>query len=63
MIDKDKEADLIIDRLKHTKQEIYNREMNIIMTQCIREEIDADILRALNKQYDEERWHKENPGY
>jgi hypothetical protein len=63
MIDKDKEADLIIDRLKHTKQEIYNREMNIIMTQCIREEIDADILKALNKQYDEERWHKENPGY
>jgi hypothetical protein len=63
MIDKDKEADLIIDRLKHTKEEIYNREMNIIMTQCIREEIDADILKALNKQYDEERWHKENPGY
>jgi hypothetical protein len=62
MIDKDKEADLIIDRLKHTKEEIYNREMNIIMTQCIREEIDADILKALNKQYDEERWHKENPG-
>jgi hypothetical protein len=63
MIDKDVEADLIIDRLKHTKEEIYNREMVIIMNQCIREEIDAELLKALNKQYDDERWQKENPGY
>jgi hypothetical protein len=52
--------DMVIDRLKYTKAELLERDMALHLAQYIREEIDAELLKKLNRQYDDERWHKEN---
>ncbi len=60
MIDKDAEADLIIERLKYTQQEIIQMAVEQAMYDEIEKENDQEILRQLQQEYDNERWYKEN---
>jgi hypothetical protein len=56
----DQLKDKVIDILKYTKVERMERDMALQMARYIREVIDSEILKELNRQYDDERWHKEN---